>query len=270
MPLCYTGTFSRDLPGALRRAAVPADFVDVVEDLPQQPHRDQRASHQPSGTYRLLGVRHGRELRLVAATLRIDGKEQRLYRTSVAGQEQWVNDDGQILSGTSVTKPVAGGRMTSPFGWRIHPVLGDRRFHYGVDFALPKGSPVYADDDGVVTEIGHHGNYGKLVRIRHPHGAESVYAHLDGYSKGLKQGSHVKRGQTVAYVGQSGLATGPHLYWETVQNDEYVDPLRLLAESKKLSAHQMAELRKAAAALEKEATPAAVTVAAAHKRGNHQ
>lgn len=246
----YDGVFSADLVRALQHSAVPTEFIKAVQELPQQ---TLKTGHSPSGVYRLVGVRQNHQTRLVAATLHIDGKEQRLFRTMLSGREQWIDDHGRILTAPSLVRPVTGGRMTSPFGWRIHPVLGSWRFHYGVDFALPKGSPVIATDDGVITQIGRHGNYGKLVRLRHPHGIESTYAHLDGFAKGLKVGSHVKRGQIVAFVGQSGLATGPHLYWETVQNDDYIDPLRLLAEPKKLSAHQLSEIRKVAVELEKSA-----------------
>lgn len=130
-------------------------------------------------------------------------------------------------------RPVAGGRMTSPFGWRIHPVLGDWRFHNGVDFALPKGSPVRAAQDGVVTQMGWHGNYGKLIRIRQNNGdMESVYAHLDSFAKSIRVGSRVKRGEKIATVGRSGLATGAHLYWEVSQGGQFVDPLALLQPAK--------------------------------------
>jgi hypothetical protein len=129
---------------------------------------------------------------------------------------------------TPFISPVSGGYVSSPFGWRIHPVLGDRRFHNGVDFALPQGSPVYAPAEGVVVQVGTHGNYGRLVRIKHPDGIETTYAHLSGFAKGIKVGSKVSCGDLIAYVGRSGLATGSHLYWEVSEGDEFLDPLTLM------------------------------------------
>ncbi|WP_445679281.1 M23 family metallopeptidase [Radicibacter daui] len=129
---------------------------------------------------------------------------------------------------TPFISPVSGGYVSSTFGWRIHPVLGDRRFHNGVDFALPQGSPVYAPAEGVVVQVGTHGNYGRLVRIKHPDGIETTYAHLAGFAKGLKVGAKVSCGDLIAYVGRSGLATGSHLYWEVSENDEFLDPLSMM------------------------------------------
>lgn len=129
---------------------------------------------------------------------------------------------------TPFISPVSGGYVSSTFGWRIHPVLGDRRFHNGVDFALPQGSPVYAPAEGVVVQVGTHGNYGRLVRIKHPDGIETTYAHLSGFARGIKVGTKVSCGDLIAYVGRSGLATGSHLYWEVSENDEFLDPLTMM------------------------------------------
>lgn len=211
-------------------------------------------SDQSPASFRLLASCENKQLRPIAVILHVNGQDQPLFRITVGGQKQWVDNNGRILAATTFTRPVSGGRITSPFGWRIHPVLGSWRFHYGVDFALPRGSPVFAAADGVVIGIGRHGNYGKLIHVRHGHGTESTYAHLDGFAKSIKVGTHVKRGQLIAYVGQSGLATGPHLYWETIQGDTYVDPLKLLAEPPMVPSRQMNSLQKAVRLLERTAT----------------
>lgn len=126
--------------------------------------------------------------------------------------------------------PVEGGRLSSPFGWRKHPVLGDRRFHKGIDLSLPRGSPVVAAANGVVTEVAKHRTYGLLVRIEHGEGWETVYAHLDRFASGLQAGDKVRQGQRVAFVGRSGLSTGSHLYWELRLNGVPQDPLERLDE----------------------------------------
>jgi murein DD-endopeptidase MepM/ murein hydrolase activator NlpD len=116
-------------------------------------------------------------------------------------------------------------RMTSGFGWRVHPVLKDKRFHRGVDFAAPKGTPVYATEDGIVGMAGWRGNYGKLVTIKHSDHVETFYAHLSGFAPGIRPGAGVKKGDVIGYVGMTGLATGNHLYYEVVVNNEHIDPL---------------------------------------------
>lgn len=121
--------------------------------------------------------------------------------------------------------PLKRAEVTSPFGWRIHPVFGDRRFHKGVDFRAPKGTPVWASADGVVVEARWRGNYGKIVRVRHPAGIETTYSHLSGFARGLHVGKKVRQGQVVGYVGRTGVATGHHLYYEMVIDGKYVDPL---------------------------------------------
>ena len=116
-------------------------------------------------------------------------------------------------------------RMTSGYGWRIHPVLKDKRFHKGVDYAAPKGTPVYATEDGIVGAARWHGNYGKLITVKHSENVETYYAHLSGFAPGIYPGAGVKKGDVIGYVGRTGLATGNHLYYEVAVNDERIDPL---------------------------------------------
>jgi murein DD-endopeptidase MepM/ murein hydrolase activator NlpD len=123
-------------------------------------------------------------------------------------------------------RPVADGRLGDGFGWRIHPILHDRRFHEGVDYAAPFGSPIEAAGAGVVEKIDQEWGYGKYVRIRHDFGYETTYAHLSGVPHGLKIGERVRAGQTIGYVGSTGLSTGPHLYYELRVDGRYADPLR--------------------------------------------
>ncbi len=133
----------------------------------------------------------------------------------------------QALSG--LIRPIAKARMTSGFGWRTHPVLGDMRFHKGMDFAAPLGAPVYATADGTVEMMEWRGNYGRLVVLRHGKGLESRYAHLSGYEMGLRVGGRVAQGQVIGYVGASGLATGPHLDFELRVGGQPVDPAVMMS-----------------------------------------
>lgn len=133
----------------------------------------------------------------------------------------------QALSG--LIRPIAKARLTSGFGWRMHPVLGDMRFHKGMDFAAPLGTPVYATADGTVEMMEWRGNYGRLVVLRHEKGLESRYAHLSGYEMGLRVGTRVAQGQVVGYVGASGMATGPHLDFELRVGGQPVDPAVMMS-----------------------------------------
>jgi len=122
--------------------------------------------------------------------------------------------------------PVEDGRVTSPYGWRVHPILKRRRFHKGVDFGAPEGTPVRAAEDGVIEAIGRRGHYGLYLRIRHCATVETAYAHLARFTPGLELGSTVSRGQVIAEVGRTGWATGPHLYYEVIVDGRRVDPDR--------------------------------------------
>ncbi len=122
--------------------------------------------------------------------------------------------------------PITDGHVTSPYGWRVHPILKLRRFHKGVDFGAPEGTPVHAAEDGVIEEIGRQGHYGLYLRIRHCASVQTAYAHLARFAPGLHQGSVVSRGQVIAQVGRTGWATGPHLYYEVIVDGRRVDPDR--------------------------------------------
>ncbi|MEQ8265631.1 MAG: M23 family metallopeptidase [Parvibaculum sp.] len=120
---------------------------------------------------------------------------------------------------------VSVARMTSGYGWRVHPVLKVKKLHRGVDYAAPKGTPVYATEDGIVGMAGWRGNYGKLVTVKHSDLVETFYAHLSGFAPGIRPGVGVRKGDVIGYIGRTGLATGNHLYYEVVVNNERIDPL---------------------------------------------
>ncbi len=132
-----------------------------------------------------------------------------------------------VMPGThlvTLDTPVEDERITSPYGWRVHPILKRRRFHKGVDFGAPEGTPVHAAEDGVIEAIGRRGHYGLYLRIRHCATVETAYAHLAAFTPGLQVGSTVSRGQIIAEVGRTGWATGPHLYYEVIVNGHRINP----------------------------------------------
>jgi len=108
---------------------------------------------------------------------------------------------------------------------RQHPILQSWRAHMGVDYGAPKGTRVRATADGVVDSVGMQGGYGNLVVLRHPGGITTAYAHLSGFSAGVRKGARIAQGETVGFVGQTGWATGPHLHYEFYRGGHSVNPL---------------------------------------------
>lgn len=139
-----------------------------------------------------------------------------------SGGGQWYDADGRTQRQGFAGMPVAGGRLSSSFGMRMHPILGYFRMHKGIDIATPYGSPVYAVIDGVVDWAGSRSGYGNFVGIRGAGGIGTGYGHLSRVL--VRNGQRVQRGQIVAYSGNSGLSTGPHLHFEAYRNGQAVNP----------------------------------------------
>lgn len=118
-------------------------------------------------------------------------------------------------------------RLASGYGMRLHPILGKRRMHWGLDFAAPIGTPIYATGDATVEQVEmSFGGYGKQVILNHGFGYKTRYAHMSKYI--VKNGEKVKRGQIIGYVGNTGRSTGPHLHYEIFHRGEHVDPINYL------------------------------------------
>jgi len=163
------------------------------------------------------------------ASLTVDGETKKYYRYQTAddGVYDYYDDSGVSSKKFLVRKPVATGMVTSPFGWRTHPMLHVSELHTGVDWGAPYGTPIFAAGNGDVEEIGAKGGYGKYVRIRHANGYETAYGHMTAFARGLDLGSHVRQGQIIGFVGSSGLSTGSHVHFEIIVNDRFVDPMRI-------------------------------------------
>jgi murein DD-endopeptidase MepM/ murein hydrolase activator NlpD len=114
------------------------------------------------------------------------------------------------------------GIVTSPFGWRIHPIFGTREFHTGIDIAGPLGAPVAAAYPGSVRFVGWKGGYGQLVIVYHGNGLETAYSHLSAAS--VQPGARVEQGQEIGRIGSTGWSTGPHLLFEIFENGVPRDP----------------------------------------------
>lgn len=146
-----------------------------------------------------------------------------LVRWGTGGQFLEASNAGEQRSG--LIMPVVGGRMTSGFGQRRHPVLGFTRMHAGIDFAAPTGSPIYAVTSGTVAYAGWHGGHGNYVKLEHGGGFGTGYAHMSRLA--VSPGMSVSAGQVIGYVGSTGLSTGPHLHYELYRGGAKVNPLEV-------------------------------------------
>lgn len=142
-----------------------------------------------------------------------------------AREAEYFDATGKSMRSSMMRTPLdRATRISSTFGFRIHPISGYRKMHQGIDFAAGTGTPVVAPADGVVVEARRWGGYGNWLRIRHANGLESGYGHLSRYGAGIRAGQRVTQGQVVAYVGSTGASTGPHLHYEIWRNGQRINP----------------------------------------------
>jgi murein DD-endopeptidase MepM/ murein hydrolase activator NlpD len=163
------------------------------------------------------------------ATLTVGGETKKFYRFQSPddGLVDYYDETGKSAKKFLVRKPVLAGIMRSGFGLRRHPILGYTKMHTGVDWAAPSGTPIYASGNGTVEKVGWESGYGKYVRVRHTNGYETAYGHMTAYARGIDEGTRVRQGQVIGFVGSTGLSTGSHLHYEILVNGRFVDPMRI-------------------------------------------
>jgi murein DD-endopeptidase MepM/ murein hydrolase activator NlpD len=163
------------------------------------------------------------------ATLTVGGETKKFYRFQSPddGLVDYYDETGKSAKKFLVRKPVLSGIMRSGFGLRRHPILGYTKMHTGVDWAAPSGTPIYASGNGTVEKVGWESGYGKYIRVRHNNGYETAYGHMTAYARGIDDGTRVRQGQVIGFVGSTGLSTGSHLHYEILVNGRFVDPMRI-------------------------------------------
>jgi murein DD-endopeptidase MepM/ murein hydrolase activator NlpD len=190
--------------------------------LAQKADYQMQAQSQSELIQRLNGDR----LALEAAQNQLDKDSKNLevliQQKVAAAQTKTNSRTSVIIRGTGVLAYPSNAPTSSPFGWRMHPVLGYRRFHSGLDFAAGYGSTIRAADSGIVIFAGWYGGYGRAVIINHGKGITTLYGHTSELY--VSEGKTVERGQAIAAVGSTGLSTGPHLHFEVRQNGTPVNP----------------------------------------------
>jgi murein DD-endopeptidase MepM/ murein hydrolase activator NlpD len=161
---------------------------------------------------------------LLYANLKINGKNRPVYAYESESGVSFYYADGQSVKKQFMSTPINGARISSGYGLRMHPIHGYTKFHKGLDFAAPRGTPVIAAADGVVTKSCWYGTYGHYIEIQHSGGYSTAYAHLSGYAKHIRPGVRVSQGRTIGYVGSTGASTGPHLHFELKKNGSQINP----------------------------------------------
>lgn len=180
---------------------------------------------------------------LKASMIEMNGKKNYIYLNS---DERYYNQDGSELQGFFLANPVKSARISSTFTKRrFHPILKKYRAHLGVDYAASRGTPILAAGDGRVVFLGTTRGYGNLTKVQHSDGYLTLYAHQNSFRKGVNNGSSVKKGQVIGYVGSTGLSTGPHLHFGLYKDGQAIDPLRVVqVATKKISAKEKAAFLK--------------------------
>ncbi len=191
-----------------------------------------------------MDIREGDEFELIYEKKVVDGKQvgtgnilsarftnrgktyTAVRYTNKQGNSSYYSANGESMRKAFIRTPVDFARISSRFSTgRRHPVLNKIRAHKGVDYAAPRGTPIKAAGDGRIVLAGRHGGYGNAVIIQHGQRYRTLYAHMNGFAKGIRSGGNVKQGQIIGYIGTTGLSTGPHLHYEFQVNGVHVDPL---------------------------------------------
>lgn len=199
-----------------------------------------------------FGIQKGDEFRLIYSQEYVEENPLNNFRIEAAsfrasdstvyaipfvqdGEELFYNADGNSLEGAFLKAPLDYYRISSRFSnSRFHPVLKRYRAHHGVDYAAPKGTPVYAVGSGkVIAKAYQAGGGGNYVKIRHNSTYVTTYMHLSRFAKGLKVGDAVKQKQVIGYVGSTGISTGPHLDFRVHENGKPINPLTIKSQPKK-------------------------------------
>lgn len=217
-------------------------------------HRDLRKGDKFSVIYE-MNYSNGEPVssgNILAAEFINQGHQYRaLYFEMSKNIGNYFSPDGKSMRKAFLRSPIEFSRVSSGFKLsRFHPILNKWRAHKGVDYAAAIGTKVKVTADGTVAFVGTQGGYGNVVMVNHQGRYTTVYGHLSRFATGLHRGQRVTQGEIIAYVGKTGLATGPHLHYEFKINGQQRDPLRVaLPDAKPISAVQKAQFQVATSAI---------------------
>lgn len=204
--------------GMIDVLAASVDFYhQKVGDRFKVVYEQHYVEGEPVGTGKILAAEYERE-----------GKHFYAFNFQTEGEKtDYFDFEGHPARKAFLKAPVKFSRISSRYSMhRMHPILGYSRPHFGTDFAAPYGTPILAVADGVVTEATRRGGNGNFVKIRHDGAVETQYLHMSSFARGIRPGIRVAQGQTIGFVGSTGLATGPHVCFRFWKNGRQVDFLR--------------------------------------------
>ena len=167
------------------------------------------------------------------------------FETPDDGMVDYYDENGRSSRKFLIRKPIVAGELRSGFGMRYHPILHYARMHTGVDWANAIGTPILAAGNGAIIKAEFTSGYGRRIEIQHANGYVTTYSHLSGFARGITPGVRVTQGQVIGYLGQSGLATGPHLHYEVIVNGRFVDPMAIkLARTREFDGKMLAAFKR--------------------------
>ena len=227
-----SGTIQSSLFEATDAVGIPDSIATQLAEIFSAEidfYRDLRKGDQFSLVYETLShqgqvIRSGR---ILSAEFVNNKKAHTAYWFQTGdGKGGYYTADGKSLKKAFLRSPLEFSRVTSGFSnARLHPVLNVVRAHKGIDYGAPTGTKVRAVADATVEFVGRQGGYGNMIILRHQGNYSTVYGHLNGFTTGLKKGTKISQGDTIGYVGQTGLASGPHLHYEFRVKSQQVNPL---------------------------------------------
>jgi len=168
--------------------------------------------------------------KILFVSLELRNQEILLYRHKTkSGYDIYFDENGRSIQKSLLKTPINGARISSRFGMRRHPVLGYSRMHKGIDFAARVGTPFFASGNGTIVKIatGWNGGFGNYIKIRHNSTYSTEYAHISRFARGMRVGTKVRQGQVIAYVGNTGRTTGPHLHYGVIFNGQRMNPRKI-------------------------------------------
>jgi murein DD-endopeptidase MepM/ murein hydrolase activator NlpD len=205
-----------------QRPVAPSDSIDFLYAEPEK------------------GTDEQGELLRVAITLGGEEKSYYRYQTPDDGAVDFYDPKGRSGRKFLLRMPLPAAELRSGFGWRRHPILGYMKMHTGVDWANKIGTPILAAGNGIIRKAAWDSGYGRRVEIEHANGYVTTYSHMSGFGDGIAEGVRVRQGQVIGFLGTSGLSTGPHLHYEVIVNDNFLDPMAIkLPRGKELDGPQL-------------------------------
>jgi murein DD-endopeptidase MepM/ murein hydrolase activator NlpD len=232
-----SSTSTKSASPAPSEAAYKVLQGDTLSEIVASESRKLGINQSPSELYAMVNHiaahNHLADADTILAGQKIDlttlGRAGSPLASSPVGNPESLSRQQPDLTPEAALQSPLTGRITSLFGMRTHPVLGERLHHDGIDISQPTGTPVKPLSSGVVTFAGNNGGYGLMVEVAHADGLTSRYAHLSSIS--VRAGEEISQEQLIGAVGQTGTSTGPHLHLEILRRDTPVDPLTVLSRS---------------------------------------